>query len=162
MRLGQLARKLEISTDKIVDFLASRQITIDPGANTRLEPDHEMLILQKFAPELLELPQEKIEEEIVEESVTPIAVAPEPASEPMETTPLTQQPDELPELIKAPKVELPGLKVIGKIELPEKKKKEPEPTPQPEPTEGAAPQKTFSENRRPQQYQKRPAPPPHK
>jgi hypothetical protein len=44
-----------------------------------------------------------------------------------EVTPVKEQPAALevaplPELIKAPKIELSGLKVLGKIEIPEKKK----------------------------------------
>ncbi|QOI98259.1 MAG: hypothetical protein HRU69_12535 [Flammeovirgaceae bacterium] len=44
------------------------------------------------------------------------------------TEEMNQASEQKPELIKAPKVELPGLKVIGKIDLPEKKKKEVVPT----------------------------------
>ncbi len=127
MRLGQLARKLALRPSEIVDFLALRSIQIDSGGNTRLEEEHVNLVLQKFAPnglqeDLTDAPEEQTK-----------ATLPAPA-EPIITTLVIEDPaniepvagpEEKIEVIKAPKVELSGLKVLGKIELPEIKKKEP-------------------------------------
>jgi hypothetical protein len=64
---------------------------------------------------------------IVESEVVP--KAPDPQAETPAEEQLTQAAEEeliqKPEVIKAPKIELSGLKVVGKIELPEPKKKEP-------------------------------------
>ncbi|MBL7848178.1 MAG: hypothetical protein JNL40_11960 [Cyclobacteriaceae bacterium] len=115
MRLGQLARQLSISPDKIITFLGSREILIDNNNNARIDDRYVDLILQEFAPGDDALRQQVIQ-------------APE-ATEGVENTLDSSSPEasntETPELIKAPKVELPGLRVIGKIELPEKKKPEP-------------------------------------
>ncbi len=121
MRLGQLARQLSIKTDEIVNFLGTQGITIDSGNNARIDDSYIEMILQRFAPgneNLKQLISEQPEVPEVE-AETPIAAQDIPAHESLE--------ESLPELIKAPKVELPGLRVLGKIELPEKKKAEPQP-----------------------------------
>lgn len=135
MRLGQLARKLSISTSEVVDFLAAQRITIEPGINTRLDDTLVAMVIEKFAPAMKnELLGSNTPEEITAESTTA-----EPAP-PAEVETMTQPPaalvaqleeevpketdEEKPEVIKAPKIELSGLKVLGKIELPEPKKKE--------------------------------------
>lgn len=144
MRLGQLARKLSIGTSDVVDFLASQNISIEPGINTRLDDSLVVRVIEKFAPgmkdELLgatpseETPVTKAEEP------APLAVAVEEVEEAVTAAPVVQAIEEItedvsgekPEVIKAPKIELSGLKVLGKIELPEPKKKEvkeEEPTP---------------------------------
>lgn len=141
MRLGQLARKLALRTTDLVTFLHQHSISIDPGNNTRLEDSHVKLIIHHFAPELTE---DKITEALVEpDPVEPEVVAmPEPAA----PTPVPQAEavTELPETIKAPKIELAGLKVLGKIELPEPKKKEPKPETKPQPE---VPRKTLNNRR---------------
>jgi hypothetical protein len=120
MRLGQLARQLDITPDKIVSFLGSRDIAIDSSANARVDDAYVDLIVQHFAPG-----NDTLREQIHQQTDTPPAEA--ALSEDSTAEPL-------PEVIKAPKIELPGLRVVGKIELPEKKKKEPE-----KPSEEAAP-----------------------
>ncbi|MBL7850538.1 MAG: hypothetical protein JNN04_06520 [Cyclobacteriaceae bacterium] len=112
MRLGQLARQLDITPDKIVSFLGSRDIALDSSANARVDDAYVDLIIQHFAPG-----NETLREQIHQQTDTT-------SVEPAVTENSTVEP--LPEVIKAPKVELPGLRVVGKIELPEKKKKEPE------------------------------------
>jgi hypothetical protein len=127
MRLGQLARKLSLRPSQLVDFLATKQINLEEGSNARLQDEHVTAIVTYFAPDRLQeiVNQSKAEEVVVE--VTP-EVIPEPVEikEEMEVVienVQQQEPQEV-ELIKAPKVELTGLKVLGKIELPEPKKKE--------------------------------------
>jgi len=147
MRLGQLARKLAVIPAEIVDFLATNNIRIDENTNTRLEHNQLMLVVNHFAParadEFLTPVAEEIQD-IPEESTprveTVVAETVEP--EPVIATPDIQQEmavvadkniipeveqEQKIEVIKAPKVELAGLKVLGKIELPEPKKKEQKP-----------------------------------
>lgn len=141
MRLGQLARQLAIKPDEIVRFLASHQITVELGNNTRLEDGHAEMIIQQFAP-LNELLQAEITEEPDHSpGDLPIIENELPQAGTEETV-----PTEIPETIKAPKVELAGLKVLGKIDLPEKKVielvKEDEGTPPP----AAQPRRSFRPN----------------
>lgn len=123
MRLGQLARKLSIRQSEIVDFLQQQNISIENGSNTRLEDSHVVLIMKQYAPAreaefIAELANEKHTEEPMEEvkrEVQPMLVLPES---------LPSSNEEKPEVIRVPKIELSGLKVVGKIELPEPKKKD--------------------------------------
>lgn len=124
MRLGQLARKLALKPVEIVDFLAKNSVQIDPGNNTRIEDEHVVLVLQKYAPgELIENVEKAIaEEEKIPETTTPENIVGELPS--IDTPEEEVVAEEKIEVIKAPKIELSGLKVLGKIELPETKKKE--------------------------------------
>jgi hypothetical protein len=158
MRLAQLARKLTIRPTVIVDFLTQHNIQIEDGSNTRLEDVHVDLIMKKFAPtrvaeiaaELVLEKEIELKADISEESMENIS---EPAIQESSTFLLQDSGPEKIEVIKAPKVELSGLKVLGKIELPEPKKKEAETTgdqPQPDqpiPTE--VDKKPRLENRKP-------------
>ena len=139
MRLGQLARKLEIRPAEIVEFLALKGIAIEENVNTRLEDDQVVTILRHYNPEHLNevvLEDDKKESEVLE---------PPSESEPVLPQLQLNGDDEghevvgeKPEVIKAPKIELTGLKIIGKIELPEPKKK-PETTAPPAETPTAEP-----------------------
>ncbi|HYF70618.1 MAG TPA: hypothetical protein VD884_20930 [Ohtaekwangia sp.] len=145
MRLGQLARKLSVHTSDIVAYLAKENIQIEDGTNTRITPEQESLVIGHFAPDMVlqsKAEAEKIAEEDIpsEAPVHQIDELIEPAREVMteeKKTPLEAEfEEEGPssqggedttkeiEVIKAPKVELKGLKVIGKIELPAPKKKD--------------------------------------
>jgi hypothetical protein len=125
MRLGQLARKLALRPAEIVEILAGHQIQVAEDHNVKLDKAQMTLILQRFSPAL--------QNEILNQDVVPEDIkVPEP---PVVETPLVVNeevmppvssndlPVENPEVIKAPKVELSGLKVLGKIEIPEPKKK---------------------------------------
>jgi hypothetical protein len=133
MRLGQLARKLALRPSQIVDYLATKQIFPDEGSNARLSDEVTERVVLHFAPERLNeimavedknpeptaAPAPINEEPVItqtEEEVVTVAAAPSPVME------VTEEKPEV-EIIKAPKVELSGLKVLGKIELPEPKKK---------------------------------------
>lgn len=136
MRLGQLARKLAVRPSEIVDFLADKAISAEEGTNTKLTDDLVKQIVEQFAPDQLatilkqdivspqevvtEVVPEAVPEEIpviesVESTIPEIAVESEEADKKEEAEQI--------EVIKAPKVELAGLKVLGKIDLPEPKKK---------------------------------------
>ena len=135
MRLAQLARKLAIRPTEIVEFLTERNIQIDNESNTRLADDHVALIMQKFAPtRAAEVAAELVHEKERElEVIAPIETMITNEVTTFEVTNIAEQvsaENELPEkieVIKALKVELSGLKVLGKIELLEPKKKEPQP-----------------------------------
>ncbi len=174
MRLGQLARKLDIETSEIIKYLGEKNIQVDNHLNTKLEDDTVTLVLNAFTPKeeskpvvknIEQVPQETVIEEpttIVEEVVVEKEdITPDPveATEEVNTaeTPTEKEAftvselrikqeteekeneerqivelsreDKVPEdlnvaVIRAPKVELQGIKVLGKIELPEKVKKE--------------------------------------
>jgi hypothetical protein len=147
MRVGQLARKLGISPTELINFLTSAGIQTPEASNTKLSPEHLRVAIRHFDPagkleaslqednKQEESRQEEIKEEIVAAG-EPFFAVQEPAVEvetPVEPIPVGEETlnaeegvsDNKVEVIKAPKVELAGLKVLGKIELPEKKKKEP-------------------------------------
>lgn len=121
MRLGQLARKLSLRPAQIVEFLSHHNIQIEDNSNTRIEDAHTELVVNHFAPgtfQQVELADEPEEVVPVENELSPTEVVAEP--EPSEP-----QAGPEPEVIRVQKIELSGLKVLGKIELPEPKKKEP-------------------------------------
>lgn len=153
MRLGQLARKLSLRPSQLVDFLASNDIKSEEGSNTRLTDAHTRMIVQYFAPESLE--------EIMKPAVKEVDQS-EPETEPGPEEAVTMESESKatesnvsgedrveeqetePEVIRVQKIELSGLKVLGKIELPEPKKKEPKPE-----SESTEEEKTKSEKRGP-------------
>lgn len=123
MRLGQLARRLSLRPAQIVEFLANNSIQIDPSSNTRLDDGHVSMIVQRYAPEsLTAIVNEPDEAEEAIAEATPVVeevVAEQPV--------IAEEPKSIEEVevIRVQKIELSGLKVLGKIELPEPKKKEP-------------------------------------
>lgn len=136
MRLGQLARKIAVRPSDIVEFLGKKNIQTEEGTNTKLSDDEVRLIIENLAPEKLAAvlqqnapqPEESIEVAAVPvEEPAPVIETIEVIEE-AERIPEIQsveaEPTEKPDVIKAPKVELAGLKVLGKIELPQPKKKE--------------------------------------
>lgn len=132
MRLAQLARKIAVKPADIVSFLASQNIQIDEGSNAKVADEYERLVLQHFAPELLaSQPEAEINVESLQPAEEQVEI-PNDNVEAVDTEVVTPEPEEVkeeekPDVIKPPKVELPGLKVVGKIDLPEPKKKTPEP-----------------------------------
>jgi hypothetical protein len=156
MRLGQLARKLAVRPTEIAEFLSKENIQLEANSNTRIEDDQVIYLVKHFAPDMVEaIRAELTKEEIAVAEETKVEVIPEmevPASVP-ESLPepevISAQSEELvvsrtmlsepvlveetnitiaeEDVIRAPKIELPGLKVLGKIEIPELKKKEAEP-----------------------------------
>ncbi len=130
MRLAQLARKIAVKPSEIASFLASQAIAIEDSSNAKVEDMYVDLVLKHFAPELIAKEAKgsnaPIKAEIEETGETqeeklPVEMEPPVAEIETSTTDDVKIPDEV---IKPPKVELPGLKVVGKINLPEPKKKE--------------------------------------
>ncbi|MEZ4973852.1 MAG: hypothetical protein R2820_11120 [Cyclobacteriaceae bacterium] len=132
MRLAQLARKIAVKPADIVAFLASRDIIIEDNSNAKVADEYEQIVLQHFAPDLLisetETPEAGAEDQpVIEESIEIPQVEIEEVENRVEAMePVETKEEDKPEVIKPPKVELPGLKVVGKIDLPEPKKKTPE------------------------------------
>lgn len=118
MRLGQLARKLALRPSQIVDYLTAQQIFPDEGSNARLSDEVTERVVLHFAPERLNEIM-AVEEKTPEPIAAPASIQEEPIVAKVEEEIIAVDV----EVIKAPKVELSGLKVLGKIELPEPKKK---------------------------------------
>lgn len=138
MRLGQLARKLSLRPSQLVDFLAENNIPSEEGSNTKLADPHTEMIVKHFAPESLEEIMNPAVQEIVQAEITvvedlvtslgPEGKIEEPVAALEESVETNETPAEQPaesDVIRVQKVELSGLKVLGKIDLPEPKKKEP-------------------------------------
>lgn len=149
MRLGQLARHLETTPKEIVAYFASKGVDINSHPNSKLSEDQEKEVSEAFGFGISEV--EIIEEATHNEVVTkPEIVASEPEVAAIASTDFPESSSETeeeindseeiqkpivlseaesehsePEIIKAPKIALPGLKVVGKIDLPEPKKPEP-------------------------------------
>jgi hypothetical protein len=88
-------------------------------------------VVKHFSPSLLD---ELMKEDAADEVAVPTEPNEVQNSEPYPAPPTANQADEAspadstpPEVIRAPKVELPGLRVVGKIDLPEPRKKEASP-----------------------------------
>jgi hypothetical protein len=147
MRLGQLSRKISVRSADIAAFLSGKGISLEDQANAKMSDDVARIVIEHFAPHLM-LDQNLTEDVALAEEEQNVVAEPAeifdgPAIEsendvvhtenplPEGTTEVTQN-----EVIKAPKIELQGLKVVGKIELPQPRKKEPDPRPEDDVTEG--------------------------
>ncbi len=151
-RLSQVARKLNVGRDTIIEFLASKGIEIDRNPNAKITAENYSLLAKEFAASLHD--KEEAESIVIgvqhqENQVTPtedkpapakpaeddniliknlsatkIETAPEPAKEEKEEKPVAEVKEEK-KADDAPK--LKGLKVVDKIDLEPKKKKVEEP-----------------------------------
>jgi hypothetical protein len=176
MRLGQLARRLSVRPAQIVEFLASNSIQIENNSNTRLEDAHVSMIVEHYAPGILQTianEPDEVEESPsakVEETPSQIVIVESIQAESIESAdnPMTAEEKATmeAEVIRVQKIELSGLKVLGKIELPEPKKKETSIEPAPEGTEETVltekpvvektlRQRSTNVNRKPQQNRER-------
>jgi hypothetical protein len=158
MRLGQLARKLALRPSQIVDYLSSQRIYLEEGSNARIEDDRVVDIVNHFAPARLQEVVTNLKTEAEESAVPVVEVVEEVIKQEIkEEVPLTlsntDTQAEKPEVIKAPKVELSGLKVLGKIELPESKKKIVQPQTEDEGTSA------LDEKRKPRPVKREPSKP---
>jgi hypothetical protein len=140
MRLGQLSRKVNIKPTEILSYLKNEfDVELGSHLNTKVEDELSNKVILKFGLKPIVEPVKvvpkktvtKITEtvennEIIEES-TPVIEEKETTPEVEVTEPFVEfeahqevDPETIrnAELIKAPKVELAGPKVVGKIELP--------------------------------------------
>lgn len=135
MRISQLSRKLNVSQTEITGLLKRRGIHDIGGGNSKLEKDHVHLVIEYFKPEMMvelgvsaikkdEIPVSKLQETQSETADTKLR---ETDTITKKTAIIKNIPDiddqEEIEVIRAPKIQLEGLKVVGKIDLPEKTKK---------------------------------------
>ena len=135
MRLGQLARKMDLRPAEIIEFLATKNIVIEEDANAKVEDIYVALVYRHFAPDMETENGPDVE-------AAPATTAEDPVGEvdvvdetPASLSPASESAPERIEVIKAPKVELSGLKVLGKIDLPDTKKKQAEAPPENSETE---------------------------
>ncbi|GAA0893768.1 hypothetical protein GCM10009122_34470 [Fulvivirga kasyanovii] len=154
MRLVQLSRKLGVTQNEIVDLLSKNGIKDIEGSNAKLDEHALALIMEHFGNDLdvgtestdspqNEAPTQEVAEKdsIVQhheekQEATAIPKEPEARDEAKVTEEITTA--EVPaqeateeattnqevEVIRAKKIKLEGIKVLGKIELPEPVKKE--------------------------------------
>ncbi len=136
MRLGQIARKLNVGTATIVESLAKKGYDVENNPNSKITLDQVSMLEKEFKSSALEKEEashlsigkrhEPLEQElpkpekVVEPTpaAAPVAKAPEPVVEKIIT--------------EAPKLE--GIKVLGKVDLDRKPTPTPPPAPQPKPS----------------------------
>lgn len=139
MRIGQLARNLNTTVPEIVTFLAGEGIDLTGHPHEKLDSDQENKVRAAFStapspdpqsspemdPEVIEVPETVALPEILQEEVNQSEIVPEEEEEILQEEKGTRENDASPEdVIRAPKIQLPGLKVLGKIELPTPKMNE--------------------------------------
>ena len=167
MRLSQVARKLNVGRDTIVEFLADSGIEIDRNPNAKITPDQYTILAKEFASSLLDkeeaeamniggvhhedlvinkeqeqpVAKTKEEDEILITNLSAKTIEEEPAVEAPEATETKQEPkpEQPKEEIESPK--LKGLKVVDKIDLEPKPKKKKEPAAEPVIEKAEAPKK---------------------
>ena len=139
MRLGQLSRKLDVDSSTIVKVLHEHFREVNNHPNVKILDEEVEFLTQKFQPAPEPTPAESLPETETAEATQPIVVE-ETIEEPVSEKPtfvealrpkvisleseFDKQKQEL-ETFKAEKPELEGLKVLGKIELPQPKPKAP-------------------------------------
>jgi len=135
MRLGQAARTFETTTDKLVKLLAENFREVNDHPNIKLTEEEVLFIEEQFQPkteiaqdETLVAPREEEAPKLEQQESSEVKeVAPEfieslrPQVFSLEKD-FTEKTQDL-EQYKAEKPELDGLKVLGKIDLPEPKPK---------------------------------------
>lgn len=133
MRLAQLARRIAVKPSDIVEFLADNNIQIESTSNAKVNDSYVDLVIKHFSPEHLS-PEETIADGQTQGEIDTeqeqVAGGIEVTEKKIEVVDPEEDVEAIPEVIRPAKVELPGLKVIGKIDLPEIKLKDenPEPT----------------------------------
>ena len=151
MRLGQLSRTLNVTTSDIVTYLSDNGIEIKDHPNVKLEESAEQKVIAQFSDKQV-VEDEKIDVVVQENAPTELQNKPAtenksteikeiaPSADPKDehehppaekNTEQTEREEEL-EKFEAEKVRLEGLKVLGKIELPEPKRKEDKASPEEE------------------------------
>lgn len=161
MRLGQAARKLNVGSSTIIDFLATKGFKIDSNPNTKITPDQYELLAREYADSAHD--KEEASGLTIGNSTTDNVVltssAEQEAKEPKKEDKILikdntaakekeGQEEETEEEGQVERPKLQGIKVVGKIDLDPKQKAakedvveekheeekpvEPEPTPEPE------------------------------
>lgn len=115
MRLGQLARQINTSTEKIVAYLEKEmQITLNPHPNAKI-PDEHIDAITNFFVVTEEKTETKSEKKVLTEK------APEPPKK-LKKEPLPEKLAEEKIIVAETISAIPSPKIIGKIDLPDKSK----------------------------------------
>ncbi|QYH40232.1 translation initiation factor IF-2 [Algoriphagus sp. NBT04N3] len=145
MRLGQIARKLNVGTATIVETLAKKGFDVQDNPNSKINMEQVDMLTKEFKSSALEKEEAshlsigKRHETVSLETETKPEPAPEPTPEPApKPAPAPEAKKEEPKPAPAPSPEpekvapeapkLEGIKVLGKIDL----NKKPNPAPKPE------------------------------
>ncbi len=136
MRLGQAARKLNVGSNTIVDFLASKGFELDSSPNAKIPAEQVAILAKEYADSAHDKEEAsgisigyKPEEKKVEEVEAPKEEIPVVKQEvPVDKEETPKAVEKIPEAEKstADSPKLQGIKVVGKIDLGGKKKKEEE------------------------------------
>ncbi|GHA73934.1 translation initiation factor IF-2 [Pontibacter akesuensis] len=168
-RLKQVATTLNIGTSTIVDYLSAKGVEVENKPTTKITADQFNMLAKEFASSMQEK-QEADEIHIGKKPQSNQVIESEPAHEPKRTSEPEQEilikNAKAPEAA-APKQEekpvekisssLPGIKVLGKIDLDAKGRPVPKPA---EPKAEAAPQPTPERAPVPPREEEKPAPAP--
>jgi translation initiation factor IF-2 len=136
MRLGQIARKLNVGTATIVESLAKKGYEVENNPNSKITLDQVAMLEKEFKSSALEKEEAshlsigKRHEPLEQELPKPEKVA-EPTPAP---APVAKAPEPVVEKITTEAPKLEGIKVLGKVDLERKPTLTPPPAPQPKPS----------------------------
>jgi len=151
MRLGQIARKLNVGTATIVESLAKKGYEVENNPNSKITLDQVSMLEKEFKSSALEKEEAshlsigKRHEPIAseqdmpkQEKVVEPTPVPAPVQEPQAApAPVAKAPEPVVEKITSEAPKLEGIRVLGKVDL----SKKPAPTPPaPQPKPAPAPQ----------------------
>jgi translation initiation factor IF-2 len=149
MRLGQIARKLNVGTATIVESMAKKGYEVENNPNSKITLDQVAMLEKEFKSSALDKEEAshlsigKRHEPALSEQEQPKqekapAPVPTPQEEPKPTpAPVVKAPEPEIEKIAAEAPKLEGIRVLGKVEL--SKKSAPAPAPKPAPQSSPAP-----------------------
>lgn len=157
MRLGQIARKLNVGTATIVESLAKKGYEVENNPNSKINMDQVAMLEKEFKSSALE--KEEASHLSIGKRHEPVSIEPEAPKQEKIPEPLAQiipvQKEE-PTPVSPPSVEkktepqpekiaqdlpkLEGIKILGKIDLNQKKPSTPTPPPAPKPSSIPNPQ----------------------
>jgi translation initiation factor IF-2 len=153
MRLGQIARKLNVGTATIVESLAKKGYEVENNPNSKITLDQVSMLEKEFKSSALEKEEAshlsigKRHEPVASEQDLPkqekavVAPAPEPApvQQPQNTpAPVAKAPEPVVEKIASEAPKLEGIRVLGKVDLSRKPAPTP-PAPKPKPDPAPTP-----------------------
>jgi translation initiation factor IF-2 len=155
MRLGQIARKLNVGTATIVESMAKKGYEVENNPNSKITLDQVAMLEKEFKSSALDkeeashlsigkrhepAPSEQ-EQPKQEKAVAPApAPAPAPQEEPKPTpAPVVKAAEPEIEKIASEAPKLEGIRVLGKVDLSKKPAPAPAPKPAPQPSPAPAP-----------------------
>ena len=147
MRLGQIARKLNVGTATIVESLAKKGYEVENNPNSKITLDQVSMLEKEFKSSALEKeeashlsigkrhePTASEQDLPKQEKVVEPTPVPAPAQETQVTpAPVAKAPEPQVEKIASEAPKLEGIRVLGKVDLSKKPTPTP-PSPQPKPT----------------------------